>query len=361
MSKIKIIYTISDAGTGGGQTHLLEVLRNLNRKRFEILLVCPPQGHYVKSFIKYVDKYYFVDFNQILLKTIVQLQKIFKTEKPDIIHNHLLRASLLAAPIGLCYTSKVLNHLHGSVIDNPNAPIWKVKLYSFGSMLLNRFGCRYIAVSNFNKQQLIREGINKSDISVIYNGIDEALFKRSSSYILKEKEQLIGVCVARLAPEKGLFTLLNVAKELEGEVVFQIVGDGPQREGIENYMREHQIKNVQLVGFQKDVRPFLEQADFFILTSEWEAMGIVIVEAMAYRLPVIASRVGGIPELVIEGEGGYLCDVGDVNDFVDKVNGLMNNANLIEVMGTFNQTFFRQKFTLLKMYETLEKLYVITE
>ena len=352
----KIIHIISDIGTGGGQTHLIDVLKNMDRQKFKIFVICPSEGHYINEVKRYADEYYFINFNQNFLKIILQLYKFLKITKPDIVHNHLLRACYLASPIARLFTRKVFNNLHGSVTDDITANKIKIAAYLIYNRILNRLGCQYIAVSNFNKEQLVEQGIKKDKITVIYNGINGFLSKREKS---KKNIFFNAVCIARLAPQKGIFTLLKIAKKLEEIVLFQIVGDGELRKEIDDFIINNDINNVELKGFHKDIEPFLQCADFFILASNWESMGIVIAEAMACSLPVIASNVGGIPELVIDGKGGFLCEPNDIDSFVEKIKSLEDNPHIREEFGAFNRKRFEDNFTVEQMMRKLEKLYEV--
>lgn len=353
--KCKIIHIISDIDTGGGQTHLIDILKNINKQKFKIFVICPFDGHYLPEVKKYSVEYIPAKFNQNPFKIAVQLYKIFKIIQPDIVHNHLLRACYIASPVALLFTKKVFNNLHGSVTDDTKTNKIKIQIYLTYNRILNKLGCRYIAVSNFNRKQLIEQGIKKDKITVIYNGINEFFSKRKINN--NNKRILNVICIARLAPQKGIFTLLKAAKKLEGIVFFQIVGDGELRDEIDSFVSDNNIKNVELKGFHKDIEPFLQRSDFFILTSIWEGLPISIIEAMSCSLPVIASNVGGIPELVIDGKGGFLCQPNDIDCFVEKILYLKDNPHLRKEFGDFNRKRFEDNFTVEQMMYKLEKLY----
>lgn len=350
----KIIHIISDIGTGGGQTHLIDILKNIDRQKFKIFVICPPKGHYINEVKKYADEYYFINFNQSFLKITLQLYNFLKITKPDIIHNHLLRACYLASPVARLFTRKVFNNLHGSVTDDITANKIKIAIYIIYNKLLNILGCQYIAVSEFNKNQLIQQKIKKSDITTIYNGIGNQWSSVKKTINMNTGLKLISVC--RLAPQKGVFSLLNIAQKAE-YINLKIIGDGTLYEEMKQTIDKQNLKNVNLLGFQKDVKSFLHEADAFILTSEWESMGIAIAEAMACALPVIASNVGGIPELIIDGKGGFLCESNDIDGFVEKIKYLKDNPHLREEFSAFNRKRFKDNFTLEQMINKLEALY----
>src|SRR5205823_10351316 len=113
-----------------------------------------------------------------------------------------------------------------------------------------------------------------------------------------------------------------------------LIGDGPDREALEQRVREeHLIEEVRFVGEQQDLVPWLSAADVLLLPSEQESFGLAALEAMACEVPVVASRVGGVPEVVTDGETGFLSEVGDVEKMSEMAARLVMNEEMRREMG----------------------------
>ena len=140
-------------------------------------------------------------------------------------------------------------------------------------------------------------------------------------------DSLIILVVAHLIPEKGVDVAIRALADLPSRAVLWIVGDGPERHRLASLAQAMGVEaRVRFLGVHSDVSPFLQAADCFVCPSLWqEAAGLVILEAMACGLPVIASSVGGIPEFVTPGETGYLFSAGDSRALADSLRGLASD------------------------------------
>lgn len=349
----KIIHTISNSGTGGGQTHLLELLKHTDRSKFEVLLICDKNGYYITDFKSYADKVYAIDYNKNLILVVLTILRIIRRESPSVIHNHLLRACFLGNLAGLMAGVKSINNLHGDIQDDQNQGQLKKRFYSIVITFLSLRRTSFICVSEFNKRRLVESGISPDKVTVIYNGV------RSPDRFQKvRRESLNVVCIARLHPAKGIDTILNAAPYVGDNITVHIVGDGPLDQEYRNFISEHKINNVVLHGFQSDVKPYLQMADIFLLSSNWEGLPIAIVEAMAYKLPVVATNVGGISEIIHDGRGGRLYTPRDSRTLATLINELSLNPQTRLDYGEYNYKFYEQNLTLNKMIGFTEKLYL---
>ena len=159
---------------------------------------------------------------------------------------------------------------------------------------------------------------------MIPNGVDTQRFSpNNEKAALRDKLELpqegsIVTIVAALRPEKNHRRFLDIANVVSGdcpETTFLIVGDGPERDGLESYASEIGVSNqVRFLGNRSDIPEILSASDFFMLTSDNEAAPVSIMEAMSCGLPVVASDVGSVHEMVVQGKTGFVCDL-DVGDF----------------------------------------------
>ena len=188
------------------------------------------------------------------------------------------------------------------------------------------------AVSRFLKEKTITNyGINK-EIEVIPNFVDTELFKRMADTNLRKtiapngEKILIHISnfriVKRVTDVIRIFNL--VLKKIPSKLV--LVGDGPDRSNCENLCRELQLgDNVKFLGKQAELVELLSAADLFLMPSQSESFGLSALEAMACEVPVISSSVGGLPELVVHGETGYIAEIGDVERMAKYATELLSN------------------------------------
>jgi N-acetyl-alpha-D-glucosaminyl L-malate synthase BshA len=175
------------------------------------------------------------------------------------------------------------------------------------------------AVSNFLKQETIRVLGVRNDIEVIYNFVNCEKYRPLENHPLKkcfapENEKIL-IHVSNFRPVKHPADVVEIFVRVLKEIpaVLLMVGDGPERSNAERLVRSHGIENqVYFTGKQDNIEEFIGISDLLLLPSETESFGLVALEAMACEVPVIASRVGGIPEVVRDGLDGFLLAPGNV-------------------------------------------------
>jgi glycosyltransferase involved in cell wall biosynthesis len=192
----------------------------------------------------------------------------------------------------------------------------------------------FIAPSKFLRTKLIEMGF-KRDIVYLPNVIEVNNFSLTDKEEMNTSDNFI-VYFGRLSQEKGLRTLLNAAKIVGGLVRIKMIGDGPIRKELEEKVSKDNIENVDFLGYMKGDKLFCEikQSKAVVLPSEWyENNPMSVLEAFAMSKPVIGARIGGIPELVIDGVSGYTFEPGNPQDLAEKINLLIGNNDLLLNMG----------------------------
>ena len=199
------------------------------------------------------------------------------------------------------------------------------------------------AVSQNLKEETLLNFKIKNEIKVIPNFIDMSLYKQECNEVLRnkfaKKEEAILVHISNFRKVKRVKDVVKIFEKVNKQVPSKLlmIGDGPERLKAEQLCRKFGIaKQVRFLGKLKVIEKFLSIADVFVLPSETESFGLVALEAMASKVAVISTNSGGLPEVNIDGETGYLSDVGDVNkmanDTIDllkdteKLNAFKNNA-----------------------------------
>lgn len=165
----------------------------------------------------------------------------------------------------------------------------------------------------------------------------------------------------RLTVHKGVEFLIKAARQIHGEVV--ILGDGPERGYLEGLIKKYQLGNVRILGYmspkdQVNFRSFYSRADVYVAPSTWnEPLGLVILEAMAARTPVIVTRTGGVASLVKDGVNGYFVRPRNATQIAQRINELLENDTLREKMGERAHQTVTERFTWDKIAESFERIY----
>ncbi len=195
--------------------------------------------------------------------------------------------------------------------------------------------------------------------------LDEYKANREQLRALDEKYGLAGKKVVlftgRLTAQKGVDYLIRAARHIKGEVL--ILGDGPDRERLERLITELKITNCRILGYMKPgeqlgFKAFYSRADVYVAPSTWkEPLGLVILEAMAAKTPVITTRAGGVMSLIKDGYNGYLVHVRNAKEIADRVNELLTNDELCRKMGERSYELVVKKYTWDRIADQFEAIY----
>ena len=241
-----------------------------------------------------------------------------------------------------------------------------------------RCATKVVANSTAARTMLEKEGVARAQIAVIPNGVDAGIFTRgqragAAGHLAGAAGHLAGLpagaakprrrvmTVANLRPEKSHETLIAAAAQLTADfpdVQFQIVGDGPRRAELEALVRASGLeRTVVFLGHREDVSDLLGAADVFVLPSKSEAFPNGVIEAMAAGLPVIASAVGGLLDLIEPDGTGVLVPAGDANALAAALRRLLSDPALAERLGTAAEAQVRQRYSFERMVASFEELY----
>lgn len=212
----------------------------------------------------------------------------------------------------------------------------------------------FVAVSGFVAARLMEvNGTPPARTHRIYNGIDLARFATLDRSALHGALGIapgrpVVFCSGRVQPYKGMQTLIEAARLLPpGAAEFAIAGDGPYLPELRALAERHELRNVHFMGRRTDVAALLPGAAAAVVPSLWEeAFGLTVVEAMAAGVPLVATRTGGIPELVEEGTTGILVPPGDPRALADALGVLLEHPSMAASMGLQGQMAARRRFGL---------------
>lgn len=264
------------------------------------------------------------------------LHRLLESERIDVVHAH--QYTPFAYGIATRIFGRrppVLFTEHGRFF--PDYPNWKRKAFN---SLLRRRSDRFVAVGHAVREALVNnEGLPRTRIQVVYNGIDlsRSQSEPCSPCQVREslgiaKDAIVVLTVARLDPIKDHRTALAAIARAVRQIPqlrYLIVGDGPQRESIEREITSLGLRDtVSMLGTRRDVNAMLSASDIFLLTSVSEGIPVTILEAMAAGVPVVATEVGGVPELVDDGVTGFLAPASDSAALADSIVRLCASAEL---------------------------------
>ncbi|HEY1206378.1 MAG: glycosyltransferase [Bryobacteraceae bacterium] len=269
------------------------------------------------------------------LGALAQLRELVARRQPDIIQTHNVKSHLLVRWLGLWRQVPWVAFQHGYTATD-----WKDRLYNQCDRWSLRRAHRLVCVCGAFSERLQRWGVPASRIVVQHNPVERFVapppeeMERVRAELGLAGGEFLVVTVGRLSREKGHRDLLEAAailraRQPESPVRFVIVGDGPERAALEQRSQGLGLEGaVTFAGYQANVRPYYALADVVALPSHTEGSPNVVLEALAARVAVAATRVGGVPEIVTDGETGLLIEKQDPLAMADALARLMADADL---------------------------------
>jgi len=266
-----------------------------------------------------------------------------KKERYDMVQTFLYRAHIMGRVCGTLAGVPVI------VSTQQAVDIWKNAWLSLGDRFTAPL-CRLIITNSRAAEDSLarREKISRAKMRVVYNGINHERFVTAQSKEAVRAELCLPpditviACVMRLHYDKGVDFLPEIAASLPG-VLFLIIGDGPERPALEQKIAGLRLaERFVLLGWRQDIARLLKSADIFLLPSREESFPQAVLEAMAMGLPVVATEVGGVRELVENEATGFVVQRGDIAGFVQALARLSGDRSLRASMG--QASFERSKF-----------------
>jgi len=289
-----------------------------------------------------------------------KMAEVAAYEKLDILHVHYAIPHAISAYLAkqiLQSRLKVITTLHGTDItlvgrDESYLPITK-----FGIEVSDGV----TAVSDWLKQETVRNFNTSKEIDVIPNFVDPARFRRSGgSFRFGPPGEKLVCHVSNFRPVKRIMDVVQTFEKIAASVPSRLImiGDGPDRSRAEAYARAHHLRDrVVFFGNVPNLEEALGSCDLFILPSETESFGMAALEAMACEVPVIATDSGGLPEVVRDGETGYLLPVGDVAGMAARGIEILSDDDLRRRMGKRGRELAVEKFDEQKIVPYYREMY----
>lgn len=276
------------------------------------------------------------------------LARYLLRHRPRRVHVHGYKATILAGTLSLVLRQCVIVTYHG-LTASLVALSPSLRRYVIAEGFILRRAAAVVAVSPQIRDELLGRGVAAARTRVVLNGVsasEEASPEESLRRGLATPEL---IAVGRLAREKNFDVLIRALPALRSAfptLVLRIAGDGPLRTALaELSVRKGVVDSVQLLGFVADVRPLLARATCFVMPSQTEGMPMALLEAMSLGCPIVASRVGGIPEMVRDGREAILVPPGDQSALVQAVKHLLASASERERLGEGARRRYEAEFT----------------
>jgi L-malate glycosyltransferase len=264
-----------------------------------------------------------------------QLAQLTFQQHFDIVHLHDSHAHSFACMAAALFGMKTPMVLHRRVdypAGNSFLSGWKYNHPQIKAI---------ICVSAFVKTVLEKTVRDASKIQVVYSGVDLNRFAQEKGNLLRTefkvpKDHFIVANIAAITEQKDYFTFVRTAAQLvraSMPIRFFIIGEGKQRAAIERYVAElGLIKHIIFTGFRKDIMAIFPEIDLLLFTSRKEGLGTTLLDAQGYGVPIVATNVGGIPEIVEAGKTALLADSGDDTLLAEHVNFVLENKAFRESM-----------------------------
>ena len=351
---MNILFVITRADAiGGAQVHVKDLAVSLQSDRHKVLVFTGEQGIY---------NYYLQESGIESIaceslsnklnpfadgKTLRYILYIINLFKPDLIAAHSSKAGILGrlaskiAKIPCTFTA------HGWAFT-PGVPEPKRTVYKWIEGLAAPLADKIICVSEHDRQIAVKTGMDTQKLLTVHNGMKDIAPELMGN---PGKSAPVKIAtIARFDRQKDHATLIEAFKDISAELV--LVGNGVNLEPIRRQVEELNIGHkVSFLGFRQDIPEILADVQIFTLISHWEGLPCTIIEAMRAGLPVVASDVGGVKEIVVEGETGYLIPPQDSLTLSQKLACLINNEQLRISMGQKARQKYEAQLTFQHMYD----------
>jgi len=364
--KVRILHVTFNMGFGGTEQVIRQLITNLNLARFECEIACIDgetgaigQALEAEHGIKIHSRQRAAGLD---FETIFWLRKLLKDGRFDIVHCHQYSPYTYGWFAHWGTGARVVFTEHGRF--HPDHYRKKAK---YINPFIARTTHKLVAISAATRDALVEyEYLPRDRISVIYNGIapitiDERPRSALKAQLQVESDETVIGTVARLDAVKNQALMLKALRALLDQnfrVRLILVGDGPERKNLERLAINLNLQeSVIFTGFQSQPADYLSLIDIFLLPSFTEGTSMTLLEAMSLGIPAVATRVGGTPEIVTEGETGLLIESNDLKGFTSAIQLLLENPDRRSAMAQQAKRSFEKRFSAQKMVEQYEYCY----
>ena len=355
---MKVLYIITKADEiGGAQVHVRDLAKKLNADGHNVSIIVGENGALVNQLKN--ENIEVIIVEELIrdispskdLQAIIKIRKLIKKISPDIIGLHSSKAGIIGRLAAVGLRIPVVFTAHGwAFADGVGEK--KRKFYVLIEKILAPLVDRIITVSKQDKELAVKYNVAPdSKQIVIHNGMPDLEMVLHSS-TENTNAQIKIISVARFSEQKDHETLLLALSKIEQvNWLLTLVGKGPKIDLIKSYAHELKIdSNIEFLGERDDIISLLNESDIFTLITNWEGLPLSIIEAMRAGLPVVASNVGGVQELIDDNHTGFLVKHKDVQQLTKIFEKLLKDKSLRDRMGHLGREKYIANFTFDNMY-----------
>lgn len=378
ISPRKKVLEILEATTGGTRRHLQYLLRNIDLERFEVTFAYSDRrdAFFSKDLETYAARG--IHLVEIPMRreirpvedfiALVRLMKLIRQQQYDVIHAHSSKAGFLGRLAArLTGVGPVVYTPHAFAFQYQPKGV-KGKLYRGLERLAGRWTDLLLCVSDGERHVAQEHTLTRAPIEVLANVVKandkdpiEVRRRVRKCYNIPENSPVVGM-VAQFRPQKGYRHFIEAIPQVLSrcqEAIFLVVGDGPERLSVEESIRNLKIEShVILAGHQEDPADYYPAMDVFVLSSLWEGMPYVILEAMAASLPIVATEIAGNADLVRHGVNGLLVPPADSHPIARTISRLLNDKTLREKYGQESRRLIQTMPTIDQWIRRYESIYL---
>lgn len=380
MTKPRLLYIVTQPEWGGAQRYIFDLATSLNDE-FDITVATGRIDNSKELVVKLESKGIKTHTFQNLVRQIrpwsdfmafLEITLFLNSNKFDIVHLNSSKAGVIGSLCAnLNSVKKIFYTAHGWVFNEP-LPFWKKKFYKIAEKISAKSITSIITLSKIDTEIGILEKIAKPNKFIqIYHGIQSneplpheiAISKINEDFSLnlKTNDRIIGT-VANFYKTKGLKYLITAWSDIIKEspdAKLVIIGDGILKNKIQQQIKNNRLDNsILLLGKIVDAAKYLKILDIFILPSVKEGLPYVILEAMQAKLPIIATRVGGVPEIIENNVNGLLINPADSSEITDSIKRIINNPELRKNLSENAFRTLNEKFKLINMVNQTKNIYL---
>ena len=360
------MHVVSTLKRGGIEVFVTELLRRSERDCFGMSVCCLSESRELEETCRVAGAAVFhcQYTSPDLVSLVLRMARLFRQQRVDVVHSHVGAFTAWVALAGRLAGVQAVVGTYHNTYRYPKRGL-AVSYLWLGKLLATRQTAVSRAVSDWFE---VEYGLR--DLEVLYLGVD------TEKYVPLWPEQVAGVraelgissgahvvgTVCALSVQKDLSTFLRAARHvvesLESHVYFLVIGDGVMRAELERFAQQLDLNGtVVFLGVRSDVERLIAAMDVFVLTSRWEGLPITVLEAQSSAVPIVASRLPGICEALIEGETALLADVGKDQVFADLILRLLRQPELARSLGRNGRKLVLSRFRLDASLERHKALY----
>ena len=353
-SKIKILHLIDSAEVAGGERYLLDLIKHSD-PTFEHFVILSSAGPFEKMLKDQHFRYELISMeHKFSFRSVRKIRCSIKNEKINIVHTHGYRANLYGRSASLLTDVSHIATIHVSLYDYLDTPAFIQRIYLFIEKMMSFRTSKYICISAAMRHDLLKMGIKDEKIIVVSNGVDLAVFHPRpvdeslfQALSIHGNRPVIGT-IGRMVSEKGQIYLIEALSHLHNKwpkLRCLFIGTGPLRAQLQNHAENLGVADMCIfTGVRTDIADIYPLMDIFVLPSIREPFGLVLLEAMASCVPVIATASGGPLDFIESGVNGILVPPSNPKELAAQVDFLLSKPDQATVMAQRGYDTVRENY-----------------